>query len=120
MWNKPSESDLSLLPAFYATENVPLKEKVVYMHFFIGGCDWYAAEYDPGSNAFFGFAILNGDMEMAEWGHFSLEELDSIKVKFLEIDRDLHFIPKRAIEVSLIRQAQGWTSECVETKHNRI
>jgi len=108
MWNKPTKEDLALLPAFYATENVPPKEKVIYMHFFIGCCDWYAAEYDPGSKSFFGFAILNDDLEMAEWGYFSLEELDGIKVQFLEIDRDLHFIPKKAIEVELIRKAQGW------------
>lgn len=111
MWNRPSEADLSRLPGFYSTERVPLKEKIIHLHFFIGGCDWYAVEYDPESRTFFGFAILNNDYDMAEWGYFSLEEMEQIKVKFLEIDRDLHFTAKKAIEVDQIRKAQGWAKE---------
>jgi hypothetical protein len=114
MWNKPTDAELSKLPASYSTEHVPLKEKVIHMHFFIGGCDWYATEYDPESQTFFGFAILNGDYEMAEWGYFSLEELASIRVKWLEVDRDLHFPPTKAIDIENIRKAQGWVKEeCV-------
>ena len=116
MWNKPSSKELDQLPAFYTTEHLPFKEKIIYFHFFIGGCDWYAVEFDPGSQTFFGFVILNGDLDSAEWGYFSLEELDQTKTKFLEIDRDLYFTPKKAIEVELIRKAQGWQkgeiSEC--------
>jgi len=108
MWNKPSPEDLSKLPRFYESESTPLKEKVIYMHFFLGGCDWYATEYDPEDELFFGFAILNGDLEMAEWGYFSLEELAHIKVGFLEVDRDLYFTPKKAVEIEVIRKAQGW------------
>ena len=108
MWNKPSSEELSQLPAFYSTEHVTLKEKVIHMHFFLGGCDWYAVEYDPENKTFFGFVILNNDYEMAEWGYFSLEELCSIKVEYLEIDRDLHFTPTKAIDVASIRKAQRW------------
>jgi len=102
MWNKPTKEELEKIPAFYSTEEVPLKEKMIHMHFFIGGCDWYAAEYSPEENCFFGFAILNNDYEMAEWGYFSLEELSSLKVKFLEVDRDLYWTPKKAIEIEKI------------------
>ena len=108
MWNKPSELELSKIPKYYSSEEIPLKEKMIYMHFFIEGCDWYAAEYDPQNKLFFGFAILNDDLEMAEWGYFSLEELSDIKVKFLEIDRDLHFTPSKAIDIKRIRDAQRW------------
>ncbi len=107
MWNKPSSDDLARIPAFYATEKVPVKEKTIHMHFFVGGCDWYAAEYDPESQLFFGFAILN-DLEMAEWGYFSLQELCDLRVKFLEVDRDLHWQPQKATEIERIRQAQRW------------
>ncbi|UCH12968.1 MAG: DUF2958 domain-containing protein, partial [Candidatus Omnitrophota bacterium] len=69
---------------------------MIHMHFFIGGCDWYAAEYDRASQTFFGFAILNNDYDMAEWGYFSLQELCDLKVKFLEVDRDLYWIPTQA------------------------
>jgi hypothetical protein len=108
MWNKPSSEELSKLPPFYSTEEVPLKEKMIHMHFFIGGCDWYAAEYSPEEKIFFGFAILNGDLDNAEWGYFSLQELCDLKVKFLEVDRDLYWKPKKAIEIDKIVLAQGW------------
>ena len=108
MWNKPNSEELSKIPGLYSAEQIPLKEKVIYMHFFLGGCDWYASEYEPEERLFFGFAILNNDLEMAEWGYFSLEELSGIKVQFLEIDRDLHFKPTKAIDIENIRIAQNW------------
>ncbi len=48
------------------------------MHFFIGNCHWYIAEYD-GEDIFFGYAILNGDIQNAEWGYISFSELKEIK-----------------------------------------
>ena len=108
MWNKPTAEELAKLPAFYSTEEVPLREKIIGMHFFIGGCDWYACEYTPEEKCFFGFAILNGDLDNAEWGYCSLDELAILKVSFLEVDRDLHFTPCKAIEIEKIRKAQGW------------
>ena len=85
-----------------------LKEKMIYMHFFIGGCDWYVAEYSPEEQCFFGFAILNNDLQNAEWGYFSLQELSDLKVRFLEVDRDLHWLPTKAENVEKIAEAQGW------------
>ena len=108
MWNKPTENQLNKIPAFYSTESISLKEKVIHMHFFIGGCDWYAAEYSPEEQMFFGFAILNNDYEMAEWGYFSLKELCELKVSFLEVDRDLHFTSTQAQDIEKIKKAQGW------------
>ena len=105
MWNRPTQEELAQLPAFYSTENVPLKDKMIQMHFFICGCDWWAVEYDPESQTFFGFVIFNNDLEMAEWGYFSLEELDQIRIKFIQIDRDLYFSPRKAIEVDQIRKS---------------
>ena len=74
MWNKPTEDQLSNIPRLYETENIPAEEKLIHLHFFIGGCDWFIAEYD-GYDTFFGFAILNSDYEMAEWGYVSFAEL---------------------------------------------
>lgn len=108
MWNKPTNKDLDNLPRPYATESIPLKEKVIQMHFFIGGCDFFATEYDPESQTFFGFVILNNDLEMAEWGNFSLKELTELKVSFVEVDRDLHWTPTQAQNIPTICTAQGW------------
>ncbi|MDP1854229.1 MAG: DUF2958 domain-containing protein [Candidatus Omnitrophota bacterium] len=111
MWNMPTKEEMAKLPAFYSSEEVHLKKKMIHMHFFIGGCDWYACEYSPEEKCFFGFAILNNDLEMAEWGYFSLEELSSLKVSFVEVDRDLHWNPCKASEVKKIREAQRWGEE---------
>lgn len=108
MWNKPNDEELNNLPVFHSTENISLEEKVIHMHFFIGGCDWYVVEYSPEEQLFFGFAILNNDYEMAEWGYFSLQELAGLKISFVEVDRDLHFSPVKARDVEDIRKAQGW------------
>ena len=102
MWNVPSKATLNKIPRLYETEHIPLNEKLIYMHFFIGGCDWYAAEYD-GEDLFFGYAILNNDTQNAEWGYFSLSELKSIKVGFVEIDCDLHWKIRPASEIERIK-----------------
>ena len=108
MWNMPTIDELSKIPKYYSSEEVPLKEKMIYMHFFIGDCDWYAAEYSSEERCFFGFAILNSDYEMAEWGYFSLDELVKLRVRFIEVDKDCGWMPKKAYEIEKICIAQGW------------
>jgi hypothetical protein len=110
MWNEPTKKRLAKIPKLYETENIPLKDKLIHLHFFIGGCDWYIAEFD-GDDTFFGFAILNNDYEMAEWGYVSFRELKSIKIDgWLEVDCEVEEIwqVKKAIEIDKIRIAQGW------------
>ena len=112
MWNIPSKERLAKIPKLYETENIPLKDKLIYLHFFIGGCDWYICEYD-GDDLFWGFAHL-GDEQCAEWGYISLSELKSIKIDgWLEVDCELEEIwkVKRAIEIDKIRIAQGWSKD---------
>lgn len=102
MWNEPTKEQLAKIPGLYGTEHVKTKDKLIYMHFFLGGCDWYVAEFD-GEDLFFGYAILNNDFDNAEWGYFSLQELKSIKVGWLEIDRDLHWDIRKASEIERIK-----------------
>ncbi len=83
------------------TEKIPLKEKLIYLHFFIGGCDWYIAEYD-GDDIFWGFAILNGDQFNVEWGYIPFSELKEIKRVF-EIDCEINWEPTRAVEIEKIQ-----------------
>ena len=79
MWNEPTKKRLAQIPQLYDTEHLPFNEKKIYLHFFIGGCDWYVAEYD-GKDTFFGYVILNNDYQNAEWGYFSFGELKRIKI----------------------------------------
>ena len=110
MWNTPTRKQLDRIPRLYETEHIPAEEKLIYFHFFIGGCDWYITEYD-GDDLFFGFAILNGDYEMAEWGYVSFAELKSICIEgCLEVDcvREEYWQIQKASEIEKICIAQGW------------
>lgn len=116
MWNEPTQERLSKIPKLYETENVPLQKKLIYLHFFIGGSDWFVAEYD-GDDLFFGFAILNGDLQMAEWGYVSFSELKSTKVQgWLEIDCEFeeHFPVQKARQIEKIRLGNGWKKDAIK------
>jgi len=115
----PSEERLAKIPGLYETEHMPLKEKPIHLHFFIGGCDWYIAEVD--GDLFWGFAILNSDYEMAEWGYVSFSELKELKVNgWLEVDCEIEdaWRVRKASEIEKIRLAHGW-AEVISTKEWR-
>lgn len=100
---------MATIPGLYETEHTPLQDKIIHLHFFIGGCDWYIAEHD-GGDLLWGYAILNGDYQMAEWGYISFRELRDISVGGLEIDCELeeYFKPKRAAEIDKICKGMMW------------
>ena len=109
MWNAPDNERLAKIPRLYETEETPLMDKEIHLHFFLGGSDWYIAEYD-GQDLFWGFACLNRDLQNAEWGYVSFSELKSIKVCGMEIDCELQefWKIKKAREIDLICEAMGW------------
>jgi len=98
MWNEPTQNQLNQIPKLYETENIPTKEKIIYEHFFIFGCDWYIAEYD-GNDIFFGYTILNSDYVNSEWGYISYDELKSVKINGFEVERELNWKPKQFSEI---------------------
>ncbi len=104
MWNIPKQERLERIPKLYETEHIPLSDKLIYLHFFLGGCDWFVSEYD-GEDLFWGFAILNNDIQNAEWGYFSFNELNAIKIGGIEIDCELEEFWKirRASEIDKIK-----------------
>jgi hypothetical protein len=112
MWNEPSSQRLSKIPGLFGTEKTRLQDKLIHLHCFIGGCDWYIAEFD-GVDLFWGFAILNQHFEMAEWGYASFSELKSISIKGIEIDCEVEeaWRIRRAAEIDKIRIANGWPRE---------
>lgn len=79
-----------------------IKDPVVIAKFFnpTGAGTWFATEYDPKSQTFFGFVSIFGDWN-DEWGYFSLKELEEYQGRFgLGIERDLYFGEKRISEVA--------------------
>lgn len=82
-------------------ENIPEGDKLVICKFFnpTGAGTWYATEFDPKTEEFFGFVSIFGDWN-DEWGYFSLAELKEFKgLGGLGIERDLLFQEKKFKEI---------------------
>ncbi|HEV7757077.1 MAG TPA: DUF2958 domain-containing protein [Mycobacteriales bacterium] len=77
-------------------------EKVLQLHYFAEGCDWWIAEYDPATGEAIRHACLGGP-ECAEWGYLHLPELDAVNIRsgLLIVERDLHRTPRRAADAHL-------------------
>ena len=85
-----------------------VRDPIIVAHFFNpnGAGDWYATEYDPEVEQFFGYVSIFGDHN-DEWGSFSLTELAAYKGPFgLGIERDRFWQEKPASQV--IRDFTGW------------
>jgi N12 class adenine-specific DNA methylase len=87
-------------PRIYSGEKVPEGDRVVIAKFFhpMSHQTWYATEYDPEEQIFYGY-IDTGDHD-SEWGNFSLDEMQDLKVKGLGMERDIHFTPQKIENVS--------------------
>ena len=109
MWSEPSRERLERIPKLNASEDIPLHDKLVHLHFFIAGSDWYICEFD-GQDLFWGYAILNGDYEMAEWGYISFKELRELSVCGIEVDCELeeYFSIRKASEIEKICKGNSW------------
>lgn len=55
----------------------------------------------------FGYAILNNDYQNAEWGYVDYNELLNLNVHGFEVERDLHWKPKKAGEIEKIVKSGG-------------
>src|SRR5712691_4553507 len=92
----PSEVREHLLP-LYSQENE--HDPLVYVKYFhpLSSWTWYATEGSPEGDDFIFFGWVYGDFP--ELGYFSLQELESVNVMGLGIERDLHFKPMPLSEV---------------------
>jgi len=96
---------LEKLPKSHEIDDVTIGEVKIHMHFFVDSCDWYIASADKTGDDYvlFGFICI-GNKELAEWGTVYLSELIELNVKFLEVDKEIHFKPTRAKEIPLIKE----------------
>jgi len=91
----PDSDFLATIPDLYKTEAMPLTDKIVWIHYFVGACDWFVMEFDPTTGIAFGWVDL-GDPSNAELGYFSLPELRGIVANgAFVVERDLHFSPTK-------------------------
>ena len=89
------------MPRTYDTDGQGGKA-VAYLHYFKGGSDWYITELDraPEQLQAFGYAILNGDKEMAELGYISIKELIANGVEL-----DLYYTPQTLNEIRGVQKS---------------
>ena len=82
---------------------VPIDKAIVHAHYFMGGSDWYVIDWDRKDNIFFGFVVLNGDIQNAELGYFSFAELDEFNKYPMLMNLDFHWnkINFRSLQVLL-------------------
>jgi len=76
---EPTKEMLNRIPKLNETKHIDLRDKLIYLHFSLFGCDWYIVEFDR-NDTFFGFSIINNDFDMAEWGYISFSELRDLKL----------------------------------------
>lgn len=90
------------LPALYSTEETPCEEKIAVVKFFhpFSSWTWYATEFDPETGLFFGWV----DGNFPEWGNFSLEEMQDLKVHGLGMERDMYWKPKAMKDIPAYQQ----------------
>ncbi len=111
MKNTPTETQLASIPGLYETDHISTQDKIIHAHFYIGPSHWFIAEFDQ-IDTMFGFCLLNGDLEMAEWGYISFQELNDINVLGLyQVQYDVSWTPKAADQVDLIRRGGGIYSD---------
>src|SRR5690242_7982727 len=69
-------------------------DPIVYAKFFFpaSGWTWFVTEGEAQADDFLFYGYVVG-LE-AEWGYFSLRELEEVEVSGLRIERDLYFEPK--------------------------
>ncbi len=104
MINIPTIEQLNRLPLLYETKNIPQEDMIIHLHFTVNQSHWLAIEWD-GHDTFFGYVLLNGWTQNAEFGYFNLSDLLEIKVGgWLEIVNDPFWIPRAAKDVALIQE----------------
>lgn len=85
------------MPATYGQDGV--KDPIVYLHYFVGGCDWYITEKDCEDEQIqaFGYADLGYGPEM---GYICIAELIENGVEI-----DLYWTPKPWSQVAAAKAA---------------
>jgi Protein of unknown function (DUF2958) len=88
------------LPKLYATDGVPLHEKVAIAKFFFpsGRGTWFVfeGELDPDCGIeFFGYVVSPLGPDCDEVGYFTLGDLESVNLAGLKVERDIWFKPTK-------------------------
>lgn len=86
-----------------------IEDPIVVAKYFnpCGAGTWWATEYYPEDKLFFGYVSIFGD-HCDEWGYFSLDEFETLKLPFgLGIERDLYCGEKPISEFNIPTLQKG-------------
>jgi hypothetical protein len=78
-------------------DNRALDQQLVFAKLFTPDADWvlWVADYDAPNRRLFCYALLNGDLQMAEWGWQCLDDLQALRGRMgLPMERDTGFQPQ--------------------------
>lgn len=101
--------DLSKVPLLFETDDLGIrfKDKIVHLHFYMNGTHWYAVEHD-GENIFYGMVISENNFKNAGWREFCIKDIQLLSDNSAEIAVDHDWMPVKAGDVDLIRDASNW------------
>ncbi len=75
-----------------------------FIHYFIGSSDWYVCEVDE-DNVGFGYAILNGDIQNAEYGYIDLNEVTTLTLNgFIQTELDIYNDDSISMEHAIVEK----------------
>ena len=94
------------LPKLYATDGELLGDRIAYARYFhpMSSYTAYLLEYDPKEKLGFGLTTMGYEWEL---GYMSIEEMQSVKVMGLGIERDIHFQPKALFQIEELKEYIG-------------
>jgi len=86
---------LEQIPPVYSTEEIPLKDKIIKIKYFLASFTWLVCECEvreDGDVEFFGYVQNHSDPDCSEWGYFTLNQLAEVRLfGCVMVERDLWF-----------------------------
>lgn len=87
-----------------------------FIHYFIGSSDWYVCEVNE-DNVGFGYAILNGDIQNAEYGYIDLNEVTTLTLNgFTQTELDIYNDDSISMEHAIVEKYPELKEELLETE----
>ena len=87
-----------------------------FIHYFIGSSDWYVCEVDE-DNVGFGFAIINGDTQNAEYGYIDLNDVTTLTLNgFIQTELDIYNDDSISMEHAIVEKYPELKEELLETE----
>lgn len=85
-----------------------------FIHYYIGSSDWYVSEVDE-DNMSFGFAIVNGDTQNAEYGYIDLNEVTTLTLNgFTQTELDIYNDDGISMEHAIVEKYPELRNELLE------